>query len=578
MSRRTVLAVCIAASVVLHALLLIAAPHVPVLRRQAEAPRAVERIRVRLVDAPEPRPRVQAARAEPGKGADSPSLRRLMERTEDVIDLEEALERPPAQPPQIAERLVERNIERRRELAPDADALRLADTRIIEISREDMREDVAVARRLVRPSPHRVLDPDAAPLLRGPVDPQRELLLLIDPLEPGRELDIAAVAPPAELEPLAVQPIEPREELPPLPPEQDLARARTLDEIAGEMAGLEELDDLVEMRLTAYTPPGEDQGYFRLEIRPREAKDVPVLPKDVTFVVDASNSITRHKLENTIKALHVAVRRLRPEDRFNVVVFRDAASFFEPQPVYASAENRQRALAFLEGIEPRGETDLYAGVRPVMERPAREGVPGIVMVVSDGRATTGIRDARTIINAISAQNDSGNSIYAYGGGNTVNQYLLDLLAYRNRGQAYVSDDIGDIPSELPRFFGTVEDPILVDCRAQYGGLNEDAVFPKALPDFFRGQAVTVYGRFKEENHRDFAMRLLGKAGPERKDILFAKDLRDAEGGGPEIARGWAFSKIYHLIGEISRVGETPELVAQVRQLSRDYGIRTIYSE
>ena len=45
-----------------------------------------------------------------------------------------------------------------------------------------------------------------------------------------------------------------------------------------------------------------------------------------------------------------------------------------------------------------------------------------------------------------------------------------------------------------------------------------------------------------------------------------------------MARGWAFQKAYHIIGEISRQGELPELLAELKRLSDTYAIRTIYDD
>ena len=48
-------------------------------------------------------------------------------------------------------------------------------------------------------------------------------------------------------------------------------------------------------------------------------------------------------------------------------------------------------------------------------------------------------------------------------------------------------------------------------------------------------------------------------------------------GNDNVAHGWAFQKAYHLIGEISKKGELPELLDELDVLSRKYAITTIYS-
>jgi len=160
----------------------------------------------------------------------------------------------------------------------------------------------------------------------------------------------------------------------------------------------------------------------------------------------------------------------------------------------------------------------------------------------------------------------------------VNRYLLDLLAYRNRGESQIIDDIAEIDSKFPQFFTRFDEPILVNCDVDYGNLETGGVFPRDIPDFYRGQAVTVYGQFDPSQNDEFAVRLTGRAGPDEKEVIFRANLDDAESGDASIARWWAHGKIYHLIGEICRIGETPELTAELKALSDRYNIDTTYSD
>jgi Ca-activated chloride channel family protein len=200
------------------------------------------------------------------------------------------------------------------------------------------------------------------------------------------------------------------------------------------------------------------------------------------------------------------------------------------------------------------------------------------MLMSDGRSTTGVKDSRTIINALSAENAKGNSIFAFGGGKTVNHYLLDLLAYRNKGESFVTPRINDIDASIPRFFDRLKDPILMGLNANYGSVNTENVYPRELPDFFKGKAVEIYGRFDPVKDKELAMQLTGVAAAQKKEMILKANLSEAEKGDKTIAKGWAFQKIYHLIGEICRLGETPALLNQLRELSRQYGVKTSYDE
>ncbi len=69
----------------------------------------------------------------------------------------------------------------------------------------------------------------------------------------------------------------------------------------------------------------------------------------------------------------------------------------------------------------------------------------------------------------------------------------------------------------------------------------------------------------------------GSAGSETKELVFKTTLAQSGTGDPSIAHDWAFQKVYHLIGEICRVGETPALTQELQALSQKYDIHTSYS-
>ena len=71
---------------------------------------------------------------------------------------------------------------------------------------------------------------------------------------------------------------------------------------------------------------------------------------------------------------------------------------------------------------------------------------------------------------------------------------------------------------------------------------------------------------------------MGEAYDEHKEIVIELPVPARDNGTYEIARQWAFHKIYHIVGEMVREGERPEFLEQIRFLSQTYRITTPYSE
>ncbi len=559
--------------------LFVLAPEIALLTVNAAAERVVEVFRVDLTKfEPVPRPVEERVSGLPRPASIQDLLEREAPRpAPDFIQ-------PAATPtPNVSERLASDPIGRTYDLAPNEAMIRTADIKIVEISQKQARAGIDIARRLVKPSPERTLIDGDLPTLRGPDSGLATgpvalppVFRAITPEDLAGGASASPERPPFEEGVLGFKGLEPAmAALPKLDFEAITPREIVRRQIETERP-YAFIDDLVEVHLDTYVPPGEATGFFRVRIGPRKDREIAPLAKDVTFVIDASKSIMQRKLDLTSRGVEKCIESLRPDDRFNVVIFRETPTLFRPELSAASDETKAQAQAFVRELESRGETDVYAGIEPVIVTPPRSGLPGIVVAVTDGRSTTGAMSAREIINSLTATNTHRTSIYALGGGNSVDRYLLDLLAYRNKGESRVVE-LDRIDDELPKFFARLQDPIMVGLEADYGGLNEEEIFPRELPDFYRDQEVQVYGTFAPDADGEFVMRIAGKAGAGRKELVFKANLKDAVTTDDSIAKGWAFQKTYFLIGEASRIGDDPSLLAELRQLSEKFGVQTIYS-
>jgi hypothetical protein len=587
-SRKALFILSLLVALVFYAVFFAVAPRVTMLSSNIALGAVEARFRVELSDTVSAQaPSAGRADAE-SRLASRPGAVRDMLAMDDALLAPEAIRKQePADVPDLEKRAAADRLAREHDLRPDPDVLKRVDTKIIEIAESAARKDINVVRRLVRPGADRVLAPAEMPVLRSGLAAPETVLrfdhaarsLLAE--DAGRQSGESAPPQPEKpaFESGVLHPEEKTGNAPALPAEAIVAHAPVQEEAesARQESGWSFMDDLVEIKLDTWVPGPGGEGYFRLRILPKDGSEMAVMPKDVTFVVDASSSIADQKLRLTVRGVTDAIDRLRPEDYFNIVLFRDTPARFQPERVPATPENRSAAREFLSEAEPRGETDVYKGILPVVQEAPREGLPGVVMVISDGRPTTGIQDSRSIINGLTADNNRRHSIYAFGGGRTVNTPLLDLLAYRNKGEAKVIHHIAGINEALPVFFAQFNDPLLIDITTDYGRIRDDEVYPRIMPDFYRGQPLTVFGRFDPGRDGNFVMRLTGKALNQEKEVIFRANLEEAERGDGAIARGWAFQKAYHLIGRISQEGEQPELLAELRRLRDEYGIHTSYS-
>jgi Ca-activated chloride channel family protein len=231
-------------------------------------------------------------------------------------------------------------------------------------------------------------------------------------------------------------------------------------------------------------------------------------------------------------------------------------------------------MDFMDRIEPSNRTDIYTAFFQTIQKPAALE-PSYIVLLSDGRPSEGESSTGKLISEITRKNDQKRPIFAFSGGARVNRFLLDFLAYPNRGWSEFAPYDSQIQEKFSAFYDKIQNPILANLRYQLTPLDEKQAYPKNLPDFYRDTLFTVYGTFKDETK--FSIRILGEEGGNTKEFIFSHDLRQAQQGTSEIAKHWAFNKVYYLISQMTLHGPTPEQKEEIQKLVKKFGLDIPYN-
>lgn len=341
------------------------------------------------------------------------------------------------------------------------------------------------------------------------------------------------------------------------------------------IAGIKDIKSFLAYELLTYEDPSDHGKYFKLSIRVEESPvTLPSIPKEIVFLVDASNSIGQERLEQFKKGLQECFNQLGLSDKFNVVVFKKTAVKFVEKSVERNPANISNAVDFLHAFEVGSKTDVYDAVLKSIDLKDHMQ-PAYIFLLSDGQPTQGVTNPQQIINQISRGNKGLVPVFAFGGGVFVDEYLLDFLAFTNRGWAEFSPRDNLITKRLVEMYNHIKDPVLLNLRYYVSGIEEKEIYPKLLPDFFRGSKFVLYGRYTDE--QAFYLQLLGDSQGEAKEFLITDDISRSTKGDRSIARDWAFRKVYHLIGLLEYDKDNPEINRQIRELTKKFDIKTPYA-
>jgi Ca-activated chloride channel homolog len=336
------------------------------------------------------------------------------------------------------------------------------------------------------------------------------------------------------------------------------------------------------LTLLTHREPGRD-GYFLLMISPKDNwTDQEYSAKDVVFVVDTSGSMAEEgKMEKARSALLYGVSILRPQDRFNVISFAGEERLMEAGLIPADEKGRQRGAAFIKALKPVGGTNINQALLASLEQftEADRARPKILVFMTDGLPTVHETNVTKIVDNVRKATKPGVRLFTFGVGYDVNTTLLDKLAAENGGTADYVEPKEDLEVKVSNFFTKVNYPVLTDLQLDMGGAKTDLMYPRNIPDVFRGSQVTLIGRYSNPaSLESVSLRLSGKSGGQSRSYTYDKlsfPLRVET--NDYLPRLWATRRVGWLVEQIRANGEQKELRDEIVDLGTRYGIVTPYT-
>jgi len=346
---------------------------------------------------------------------------------------------------------------------------------------------------------------------------------------------------------------------------------------AGTSDAIGELDSLLNVQVYTYEAATGD-GYFRMDISPNLRSDsLNSISKDMLFLIDCSSSISQATLGTFRDGVIAALDYLHPRDRFNIVSFRE-----RPEPLFADFVPVQdsyitEARNYLRRLMRGGGTDVYAGLAPYVELDQQANPrPLNVFLLSDGQSTVENKlDNDTLIRRIASGNRNDVSIYAFSVGTNVNLFLMDFLAYSNRGQSLHEREMRNFQQQLVNFIASHSDLIVEDLHYRITDGMTETIFPRKLQHLYRGKTLSIYGRYGRGT-RQMAVQIIGRdASGNLKELVFRTDLNNARQAGSGLARDWAAQKVFHLISE-QTLQTGMDHSQEIRRLAQQFGFHIPY--
>ncbi len=333
----------------------------------------------------------------------------------------------------------------------------------------------------------------------------------------------------------------------------------------------------IDATVISFRPRTDRDGFFILMATPGFAMpEKKMVPKDVIFVVDVSGSMAGQKIKQAREALRFCLNSLEENDRFEIIRFSSEVEGFRNGLIAAGEEEKKNALYFIDNLEAAGGTNINDALLQAMGvKNSRDNRPTSIVFLTDGLPTEGVTEVKQILQNVKATGKNFIRIFSFGMGYDVNTFLLDKLSLDFHGSANYVKPGENIEKEVSGFFAKISQPVLTDLQIDFGEGEVYDIYPTQLPDIFRGQRVTLFGRYRKPGKAEIT--LTGRQGGSTRRFAYTVTFAEREQENEFIAKLWANRKVAYLLEKIRFEGENPELVKSIEALGKKYGIVTPYT-
>ncbi len=235
----------------------------------------------------------------------------------------------------------------------------------------------------------------------------------------------------------------------------------------------------------------EGEKFFALQIEPptRVTPD-SITPREYIFVVDVSGSMNGFPLNTAKRMLDKLVGNLRPQDRFNLLLFASSNRVLSPHSLPATNNNIDKAKRLIDR-SGGGGTELLPALKKAYSLGGDEGISRSIVILTDGYVSCEAEAFELIREQLGNAN-----LFAFGIGSSVNRHLIEGLAATGRGEPFVVTDPVQCEAKAAEFNEYVSSPVLTDIKVRFDGFDAYANEPQAQPDLFADRPLVITGKWR----------------------------------------------------------------------------------
>lgn len=188
-------------------------------------------------------------------------------------------------------------------------------------------------------------------------------------------------------------------------------------------------------------------------------------PVHLAIVIDRSGSMEGVKMRNAVAAAVGAVERMHDGDRATIIAFESTARVLVP-PTTLDASTRPSVEAAVRAMRAGGETCISCALD--VATATLDSVPGPrdevkrILLISDGEATSGVRDVRGLRALAARSRDRGFAVSTIGVDLAFDEKVMAAIAQESNGRHFFVPDPSTLEQVFEQELGTLETAVATD--------------------------------------------------------------------------------------------------------------------
>lgn len=238
----------------------------------------------------------------------------------------------------------------------------------------------------------------------------------------------------------------------------------------------------------AFSEAWQNEVYLQLLLMPPPVLETQQrLSRELVLVVDTSGSMAGTSIVQARESALMALERLQPDDRFNVLLFDSSTRSIFDGAVPATDANLHRARSVLQSMQASGGTEMFPALSRALAHPPTGDHLQQIVFVTDGS----VGNEAALLELI--YNDLGNArLFMVSIGSAPNHFFMRRAAEFGRGSYTDIAQLAQVRDRMGELLKKLESPLVTDLQIHWPW-NVD-MYPERMPDLYWGQPLRVVAR------------------------------------------------------------------------------------